>query len=184
YLKDKNVDIQPHISPADIYVSNIHPSWEHLSADELTKLVENNYTYKYFNDGIDILISGFDSLNIVLMNQKLPSLLSAYNNKWLEETGLKVESYAAHGSAIALNHALGNTRILNQRVLLNCGLYKFDTFCTLIKNHLTIIHDNERPEWMENPGLIMPGVYELLVHPYVWDDPQSWRDENDTSNNY
>lgn len=176
FLKKRNVDVQPHISPCDMYVYDQNPSWKNLSADSLKLIVNANYDFNYSTNGLEIQVRNSDVLNIEKININLTSLLMNYNNNWLSSTGLEVESYAAHGSDIALNLALGNVRLLNQTCLLQSNLYEFETTSNIIKTYLNFIHDTYRPDWIENPSLIESDRYELLIHPDNWIDPQYWRD--------
>ncbi len=167
-LAAEGVDVQPHISPDDMYVSEYRPAWRKQSTDQLQTFAEGDYQIENFADGIEIVPGGHDVLGLRAINRRLPALLTAYNERWQSLTGLKVSYYAAHGSHLALNHVLNNALILDQRELLATGIYEFDTYNTRVHNYLTDLSDNEQPDWMDHPEMIAPGRYQLLAHPNSW----------------
>ena len=167
-LAAEGVDVQPHVSPDDMYVSRYRPAWRKESTAQLRALTEGDYKIENFSDGIDIVPGAHDLLGLTAINRSLPELLTAYNERWQGLTGLKVGYYAAHGSHLALNHVLNNALILDQRELLATGIYQFDTYNTRVQKHLTDLSDNEQPDWMDHPETIASGRYQLLAHPYLW----------------
>lgn len=171
YLKNRETDIQPHISPIDMYVAKYKPSWKDTAREELEKIVLENYAIDYRDQDISYIIKDKDVLNLNDINKKLPSLLIQYNNRWKEKTGLTVEYYAAHGSKSPINLTLfNNQHLLDQRVLLKSLIYKFDAYNTKIFNRLAYLSDNQGPEWMDKPKTILPGRYQFLMHPAAWND--------------
>ena len=177
YLKDKGVDVQPHISPVDLYITSKNPWWKNLSIDELIQIKNQNYSIEYA-DNIVISITGSDTLHIVNINDNLIPLITDYNAEWKTQTGLTVESYCGHGTPTAFHRSvLSNFRLLDQQCIRNAGLCSFSTDDHSILEYLDYLSDNHRPLWLENPQQIESGAYELIMHPYNWNNPQSYRDE-------
>lgn len=169
HLLDSNeIDIQPHISPIDMYISNNHPYWEKFSVDSLTRMFNHNYRWDINKTGRNLIVTGKDVFNINDINKSLIPLLLKYNEEWTYETDHDVQGYASHGSGTAMNHILNNAYILDQLALLRIGLYKYDTYNSKIFNVLTYLSDNYLPSWMRDPGTIPPGRYQFLMHPYQW----------------
>ncbi len=167
-LAAEGVDVQPHISPDDMYVSQYRPAWRKDSTAQLEAFAKDDYRIETFIDGIEIVPRAKDVLGLGSIDRCLPKLLTAYNERWQSLTGLKVGYYAAHGSHLALNHVLNNALILDQRELLATGIYAFDTYNTRVHNYLTDLSDNDQPDWMDHPETIAPGRYQLLAHPNSW----------------
>jgi hypothetical protein len=163
-----HVDIQPHISPIDMYISSKHPYWEHYPVDSLKNLFSRNYEWEIGRTGRNIKIKGRDVFNIDDINRSLVGLLTRFNSQWTKETGLQVQGYAAHGSGTAMNKVLNNAWLLDQDKLLHTGIYQYDTYNTRILRSLNYLSDNVLPSWMDNPASIKPGRYEFLMHPYQW----------------
>ena len=170
YLKQKNIDTQPHISPTDYYYLNYNPEWKHKTSDQLQKIFDDNYeiTDIYEEKGINIITKKEDYFNLSQMNKVFKDYLINYNNTWKENTGLTVTHYAAHGSPLPINKVLKNIRILNQKELLTTGVYHFDVYNTTIREKLKYLSDNASPDWLQSPELITDGQYQLLMHPKVW----------------
>lgn len=168
YLDSCHADVQPHVSPIDMYIAQKHPDWEKCSSDSLKKLFEKNYEWIVSKTGRRIATHGTDVFDMHDINVNILSLLKEYNMQWTAVTGLKVQGYAAHGSATPINRYLNNAWLLDQVLLLHAGVYKYDAYNTRILNVLGYLSDNTMPEWMKNPGLIQPGRYEMLMHPYQW----------------
>ncbi len=167
-LAAEGVDVQPHISPDDMYVSQYRPPWREKSTPQLEAFAHGDYTIDTFRDGIEIIPAAHDVLQLRSINDDLPGLLTAYNQRWQSTTGLKASYYAAHGSHLALNHVLNNELILDQRELLATGIYEFDTYNTRVHNYLDDLSDNDQPDWMDHPETIADGRYQLLAHPALW----------------
>jgi hypothetical protein len=163
-----HVDIQPHISPIDLYISSKHPYWAKYPVDSLKSMFSHNYEWEIGNTGRSIKIKGRDVFNIRDINRSMLGLLAGYNSEWKKQTGLQVQGYSAHGSATAMNRVLNNAWLLDQDVLLRSGLYQYDTYNTKILRRLAYLSDNNMPTWMDNPVSITPGRYEFLMHPYQW----------------
>lgn len=170
WLKKQDVDVQPHISPTDMYVTAYQPEWSKSSLAELQALTKGNYVIDQRDDGIDIDAIPHDALDLRLMNGRLVPLLSRYNERWTALTGLKVGYYAAHGSHLPLNLVMNNATLLDQRELLATGIYQFDTYNTQVQKYVGYLSDNEEDSWMDHPETIEPGRYEFLAHPYLWTD--------------
>jgi hypothetical protein len=168
YLDTCHVDIQPHISPIDLYISSKHPYWSKYPVDSLKNLFSRNYEWEIGKTGRNIKIKGRDVFHINDINKSMPGLLAKFNDQWTRQTGLRVQGYSAHGSATAMNKVLNNAYLLDQNVLLHSGLYQYDTYNTKILRRLTYLSDNTLPSWMDNPVSIKPGRYEFLMHPYQW----------------
>ena len=168
YMDSCHVDIQPHISPIDLYISSKHPYWAKYPVDTLKNLFSRNYEWEIGKTGRSIKIKGRDVFNINDINKSMVELLSKFNNEWTKQTGLQVQGYSAHGSATAMNKVLNNAYLLDQDVLLHSGLYQYDTYNTKILRRLNYLSDNTLPAWMDNPDSIVPGRYEFLMHPYQW----------------
>lgn len=168
WLKARGVDTQPHISPNDMYVSAVQPSWRSKTTHQLHQLIDGKYGISKFHDGIDIDPKSGDPLGIADMNQALLRLLRDYNAMWKKQTGLDARYYAAHGSHIAINHVMNNATLLDQRELLSAGVYELDTYNTQVHQVLADLSDNEQPEWMDQPDSIRDDRYELLAHPWLW----------------
>lgn len=167
-LAADGVDVQPHISPDDMYESRYRPDWRKKSTAQLEALTKGDYRIDTFRDGIEIVPCGQDVLRLDLIDERLPALLTAYNERWHSLTGLKARYYAAHGSHVALNRVLNNELILDQRELLASGIYEFDVYNTRIHQYLDDLSDNQQPDWMDHPESIAPGRYQLLAHPSLW----------------
>jgi len=172
-----HVDIQPHISPIDLYISSKQPFWEHYPVDTLKYLFNRNYEWEIGKTGRNIKIKGKDVFHINDINRSLIGLLARFNSQWTKQTGLQVQGYAAHGSGTDMNKVLNNAYLLDQDQLLHTGIYQYDTYNTKIFKTLTYLSDNVLPSWMDNPASIKPGRYEFLMHPYQW-RPQDKREKN------
>lgn len=168
-LKSESVDVQPHVSPDDMYVSAYRPPWKNKSARKLLAFTDGDYAIDTYDDGVEIVPVGNDVLDIKDMNERLVSLLGKYNQQWTRLTGLPVGYYAAHGSHVALNKVLNNGTILDQRELIAAGVYEFDVYNTRVHRYLADLSDNSQPDWMDHPETIAPGRYQLLAHPHEWD---------------
>ena len=127
-----HVDIQPHISPIDLYISSKHPYWSKYPVDSLKSLFSRNYEWEIGKTGRSIKIKGRDVFQINDINKSMPGLLAKFNSEWTKQTGLQVQGYSAHGSATAMNKVLNNAYLLDQDVLLHSGLYQYDTYNTKI----------------------------------------------------
>lgn len=173
-INQDTVDVQPHISANDLYIASNNPSWKYLGISELKDLFEKYYELKKTNDshgvGTEIILKGFDTLHLKQMNVKLIEILKAYNVKWEKATGLKAKYYASHGSKVNINMVLNNAVILDQLSLLRSGAYEFDTYNSSIAEHLTYLSDNSIPSWIGKPTEVKPGRYQLLMHPWVWEN--------------
>jgi hypothetical protein len=163
-----HVDIQPHISPIDLYISSKHPYWSKYPVDSLKSLFSRNYEWEIGKTGRNIKIKGKDVFHIFDINRSLIGLLARFNTQWTRQTGLHVQGYAAHGSGTAMNKVLNNAYLLDQDQLLHAGIYQYDTYNTKIFKTLAYLSDNAFPSWMDNPASIKPGRYEFLMHPYQW----------------
>jgi hypothetical protein len=168
HLETERVDIQPHLSPIDMYIAARHPYWAKLAADSLKDLFDRNYRWVIGKDGRQLITTDRDVFHIQDVNKTILSLLAGYNAQWTKVTGLKVEGYASHGSGTSMNRVLNNAWLLDQRSLLHSGVYGYDTYNTSISEKLAYLSDNTLPAWMNNPSLIRPGRYQLLMHPYQW----------------
>lgn len=178
FLKSKKVDVQPHISPNDLYVSKINPVWGDYPEKKLLKLIKDNLKITKTDNGTEIsdIHSGF--INIHEYNLKLIQLLKEYNKKWFRATGIPVYCYAAHGSHTNINLALNNALILDQPELLNSGVYQFDTYNTIISQHLKYLSDNNKPLWMNSPQMIQDGRCQMLMHPKLWRNEEHFQYHN------
>ena len=173
FLKKNGIDVQPHISPVDLYFDRYPDKKKRKDIAQLRKLFEANYRIKKEKNGINYEITGEDVLGLRSLNKHLPEILRNYNREWQKNTKLQVSSYAAHGTPTTYAKVFRNSDILNQIPLLKQKIYQFDTYNTVILNKLTYLSDNTRPYWIEFPELVHPGQYELLMHPYVWCDKMS-----------
>ncbi len=174
YLKKEGFEIEPHVSPIDMYIAAYHPAWESKSLTELKSLVRSSYQIKRMRDGSDIIVTNHDPLGLDDFNRKTIELLKTYNREWNKATALHVQSYAGHGTDTSLEKVLSNALFLDQKSWLNAGVYEFDTYNSKILSDLKYLSDNDMPEWMEKPERIESGRYELLAHPRLW-DPKSLR---------
>jgi hypothetical protein len=168
YLDSCHVDVQPHVSPIDLYISKLHPGWENCNADSLKKLFDSNYEWVVCKTGRRIATTGTDVFNMHDINVNIVHIMEEYNAQWTAVTGLPVQGYAAHGSASDMNKFLNNAWLLDQVLLLHSGVYQYDTYNTKISRVLGYLSDNTLPDWMKNPASIPPGRYQLLMHPYQW----------------
>jgi len=168
YLDSSDVDIQPHISPVDLYISNYHPFWQYFSKDSLKRMFTHNYRWEINNKGRKLIVTGKDVLNVNDINKSLLLLLPKYNAEWTNETNHDVQGYASHGSGTSMNYIINNADILDQTLLLMLGIYKYDTYNSQLFSVLTYLSDNNLPSWMINPSSIPSGRYQLLMHPYQW----------------
>jgi hypothetical protein len=167
-LTEGNVEVQPHISPVDMYQYAMNPSWETAPAGVLLAAFKKNYSIVTDAAGETIVVTGKDVFGLANINQHLPSLLKSYNESWYSKTGLTVNSYAAHGTSTPMNQALNNEDILNQHVLLDSNIYLYDVYNTVIYRELGYFSDNNLPSWMNNPSLIPDGRHQILCHPRFW----------------
>ncbi len=168
WLHAQGVDVQPHISPNDMYVSSYHPAWAKDSLAQLQSAAAGSYSIVQHADGIDIDALPNDLLDIRSMDGRLLDLLRQYNENWTTLTGLTVSYYAAHGSHIPVNLVMNNATLLDQRQLLATGIYEFDAYNTQIHAYIGDLGDNDQPPYMDHPETIEPGRYEFLAHPYLW----------------
>jgi hypothetical protein len=179
FLKEKKEDVQPHISPLDLYVHAYSPKWAEQYTGDLQNEAINNYMIDYRGNNIKIIVKKKDVFNLSSINRRMSALLTAYNDEWFRKTGLKAEYYAAHGSKIPINLTLiNNQHLLDQRDLLKKGIYKFDTYNSQISKYLNYLSDNSGPGWIEYPQQILPGRYQFLMHPAVWNDVSLVRTPN------
>ncbi len=167
-LKADGVDVQPHISPNDLYVSQYQPSWGKKSLEQLHRMTDGDYTIEQYDDGVEITSVPHDPLDIRMINARFVELLTSYNQRWTAATGLTVRSYASHGSHLALNLILNNATMLDQRELIAAGVYEFDTYNTRVMNTLQYLSDNDELSWMDHPEQVADGQYQLLAHPRSW----------------
>jgi hypothetical protein len=176
-INQDTVDVQPHISTNDLYIASNSPSWKYMDISELTDLFNKYYEVKKTSDskgsGTEIVIKSVDTLHIKQMNSKLIQILKDYNAKWEKDTGLKAKYYASHGSKVNINMVLNNAVILDQFSLLRSGAYEFDTYNSWIAEYLTYLSDNSIPSWIGKPTEVKPGRYQLLMHPWVWENYSS-----------
>lgn len=168
WLSHEGVDVEPHLSPNDLYIANYHPHWAKDSLSKLRALTDGQYTIEQHDDGIDIDPVPGDPLDLRLLDGRLVAVLSDFNQRWAGQTGLAPRFYAAHGSRIPVNRVLNNATLLDQRELLATGVYEFDTYNTQIHRYIGDLSDNDQPAWMEQPDSIAPGRYEFLAHPARW----------------
>ena len=173
-LNQDTVDVQPHISANDLYIANANPSWKNKDPYELKELFDKYYEVKKISDshglGTEIIAKSVDTLHLKQMNTKLIEILKAYNAKWEKATGLKAKYYASHGSKVNINTVLNNAVVLDQLSLLRSGAYEFDTYNSWIAEHLIYLSDNSIPSWIGKPTEVKPGRYQLLMHPWVWEN--------------
>lgn len=175
FLRTNKVDVQPHVSPCDMYIKKKNPWWKDLDKQKLIEIFQKNYTLNTKNELMDISINKKDCLDILDLNKIIIPQLANYNKEWEKETGLKVESICAHGSHTPMNYIINNAVILDQKLLHNYNLFKFTPLDKYIFDFLTCKSDNEAPLWIEKPQLIKDKHFELLAHPYVWNNPDSYR---------
>jgi|GEM_PF-968612 hypothetical protein len=176
FLKQDGTDIQPHVSPIDMYQQHVNPPWANLGLSQLMAEYTGNYQVDNSANGITYQITGADVLNLIGINTKSPDFLKAYNTQWTADTGLTVMSYSAHGSGTPMNQVFNNAQLLNQKLWLKMNFYAFDAYNSSIHQTLNYISDVDapnskaRPAWMTNPQLIAPGRYQILIHPTNWTD--------------
>lgn len=168
YLDSCHADVQPHVSPIDMYITQKHPDWEKCSVDSLKILFDGNYEWVIGKTGRRIATKGTDVFNMHDINVNIVHMMAEYNAQWSAVTGLPVQGYASHGSASAMNKILNNAWLLDQVLLLHSGVYQYDTYNSKIFHILGYLSDNTLPDWMKNPASIPPGRYQMLVHPYQW----------------
>jgi hypothetical protein len=168
-LHGKGFDVQPHISPVDMYLAANHPAWASYTVATLQNLFDINYQQIWGTNATTVIPTQKDVFDLTLINQTIATQLRKYNLIWRRDTGLAVKSYSAHGTNTPMNSALNNSIILDQLALLNTGLYQFDAYNSRIQVKLTYLTDNYLADWMSRPQLIPPGRYQLLAHPYLWD---------------
>ncbi len=173
-MKQDTVDVQPHISTNDLYLASYSPHWKFLDISELKELFAKYYEIKKTSDshglGTEIIVKNIDTLHLKQMNTRIVEILKAYNIRWEQATGLKAKYYASHGSKVNINMVLNNAVILDQLSLLRSGVYEFDTYNSSIAEHLTYLSDNSIPSWIGRPSEVKPGRYQLLMHPWVWEN--------------
>ncbi|HVY30431.1 MAG TPA: hypothetical protein VHB79_27925 [Polyangiaceae bacterium] len=172
-LNSGNVDVQPHVSPDDMYLSAFLPSWRKKSRSQLTRYTKGEYKVVQYDDGVEISAVPRDALDIRMLNARVVDLLRQYNQFWTDQTGLTPLYYAAHGTQAALSSVLDNGTLLDQRELIASNVYEFDVYNTRVREWLTYLSDNDEPEWMDHPEAIAPGRYQLLAHPRQWTPKQS-----------
>jgi len=174
FLKDRKVDVQPHISANDLYHKKVTTWWKNKSKEELRKLANENYIVDYKDNCVKVSVKtdGTDVFDLNEMNDSIIQCLKEYNKMWKLKTGLTAKYYASHGSKLPFNNTIfNNSLILDQEELLNSKVYAFDTYNTQLCNYLVYLSDNSGPDWIENPDTILPGRYQFLSHPYVWKNP-------------
>jgi hypothetical protein len=173
-LKQDSLDIQPHISVNDLYIASNSPFWKYMDVNQLKDLFAKYYEIKKTSDskgsGTKIITKGIDTLHLKKMNAKIIEILKAYNVKWEKATGLKAKYYASHGSKVNINAVLNNSVILDQLALIRSGVYEFDTYNSWVAEYLTYLSDNNIPTWIGRPSEVKPGRYQLLMHPWVWEN--------------
>lgn len=172
-LNASDVDVQPHVSPDDMYLSAFHPSWRKKSRSQLTRYTRGEYNVVQYDDGVEITAVPRDALDIRMLNVRVVDLLRQYNQFWTDQTGLTPLYYAAHGTHVALNSVLDNETLLDQRELIAADVYQFDVYNTRVREWLSYLSDNDEPDWMDHPETIAPGRYQLLAHPRQWTPKQS-----------
>ncbi len=179
YLKNQGYDVQPHISPWDEYIEQYSPWWQNINLDKLKNIVKQHYSYKITDNYYEIIYKSTDTLNFKQAEIAMPEVISNYNTVWYNETGLKVETFAAHGSESAINHAFSNVIMINLQNVREQNLFKIETSSPEIQRLLYFLSDNDRPTWIEHPEEIeQNGHFQLLAHPEVWKNPQEYRNQN------
>lgn len=168
WLGREGVDVEPHLSPNDLYIATYHPRWAKDSFSKLRALTNGEYTIEQHDDGVDIQSAPGDLVDFPLFDGRLVAVLSDFNQRWAEQTGLVPRFYASHGSRTPINRVLNNATLLDQRELLATGVYEFDTYNTQIHRYIGDLSDNDQPAWMEQPATIAAGRYEFLAHPARW----------------
>jgi hypothetical protein len=168
YLKQKQIDVQAHVSPTDWFIAGNQPDWLLMEEDELKAKFDENYEMIRTEDGLEVNVINEDFMDLAYMNSEFERLIKKYRLRWFEYTGDSVDAFAAHGSAVKLNKVFNNSWVLDQKMLLEKKLYEYDAYNSSIMAKLKYISDNRQPEWMDNPELIDSGRYELLMHPNVW----------------
>ncbi len=165
-------DVQPHISLNDlIKKSDINDFWSNrYTKTELKLLFEENYLIENNGtDNQDIRIVKSDVFRIESMYGQMKEMLNDYNSIWEQNTGLKVQGYASHGSRIPMNSVINNAVLLDLIELESSGTYKYGAYNTKIFKELEYYSDNSLPEWMYKANLVNHDKIEMLAHPYLWD---------------
>jgi hypothetical protein len=168
YLDSNGVDIQPHVSPIDLYINSAHPYWANYTLDTIKAMFSRNYHWEINSNGRKAVVTGEDVFDLNDINTQLIHLLHDYNREWTKQTNLLVQGYASHGSPTIMNRVINNADILDQFVLLNTSIYKYDTYNSRIFSRLTYLSDNTLPSWMTEPLSINSDRYQFLMHPYQW----------------
>ena len=162
-------DVQPHLSINTFLIDKkYYPNYLYdKTADEINAIFNRNYVYNYTNNGIELMLTGEDSLNIVNIDDEILSILSDYD--W--PLG-KFQSISSHGSHEEINLSyLNNQKLMDFKSLYSNDLFEFETYQTRIGNELTYLSDlaeNSNPYWRINPDALPDGRYQLLMHPNVW----------------
>ncbi len=167
-LKKSGFEVEPHVSPIDMYIAAYHPWWENQTISQLRTEVDGNYRVDDTTQGDSIVTTGSDVLDLSDFDSKTIDLLQEYNQNWTNATSLKVLSYSGHGTSEPLNKVISNGIFLNQSSWLSAGVYEFDVYNSQILSVLKYLSDAYSPNWMEDPSRIEPGQYEFLAHPYEW----------------
>ena len=182
-LLSNGVDVQPHVSPINEYLHRYDPSWRSIGEKQLGKRFLKNYRQRMLDEGCEIEVVGDDFLSLSQFNEGIATLLGEYNEAWKQAFGSTVEGYSSHGNHIALNRILNNGIVLNQTSLLEKGLYRYETYGSLVRNRLDFYSDCSTPVWMFEPERIRSNRLQLLCHPDLWDDERldkAWLEENRT----
>lgn len=168
YLRERNIEVQPHVSPLNIYTNYKLPGWPAPGLNKLRRIFDYNYRVDQFIDGIDLVTTRLDVFNVREMNETLALLMPLYNLNWEQLTGIPVYSYSGHGTRMTMNQLISNGMILNQRFMLEKGFYQFEVYNSQIFHNLEYLSDNFLPSWMDHPDEIVDGRYEMLIHPSLW----------------
>lgn len=171
FCQDRDIDVQPHISPLSMYLSMVRPFWSEMPVKEISSLFKDNYIHRIQNDCSFIDIVKNDVFEIGVINSVVISKIKEHFYDWRKITGLVPEGCSAHGaSPINMNRVIHNGIILDQKSIIDENLYRYDTYNTKIKKKLNYLSDNSSPLWMFEHSRIVDARYQILCHPYLWRD--------------
>ncbi|RMG77073.1 MAG: hypothetical protein D6707_11635, partial [Bacteroidetes bacterium] len=141
---------------------------ENKTAEEINAIFDRNYKYNFTNDGIELVVTGTDSLKIKNIDKEIINILQ---NKYDWPLG-DFQSVSSHGSHEEINLSkLNNQKLMNLQSLYSNDVFEFETYQTRIAKKLRYLSDmteNLSPYWRQNPDSLPDGRYQLLMHPKLW----------------
>lgn len=170
-----NIDVQPHISPMSMYLTEYNPEWQKLTYDDTFNLFHENYDIKFnrndFVPNFEFIVKNEDFLNINNINKEYIKYISNYFKEWEQKFGFYPIGFSEHGAGIHMSNPKNfpDNIILDQNVIIESKCFKYFSNSQNIYKYLKYLTDNYLAPWMKDPNVIEDIQYQVLVHPKQWD---------------